>query len=137
MVFYCERLGISGITHAQLPGESHSDHCYDHCPDPCGSKDQAKHPFKYVTSSTQYMIEQFKDLKIKPHEIKVKLFGGANMLKAIHSIKTIGQQNIEIAHDVIHQNHLRLIAEDTGGNKGRTLYLFSHSGEVRIFTHKN
>ncbi|MBU0971145.1 MAG: chemotaxis protein CheD [Proteobacteria bacterium] len=137
MIFYCDRLGISGITHAQLPGKSNTDRCYDHCPAPCGSKDQSQEAFKYVTSSTQYMLNQFKAKKIMPHEIEIKLFGGANVLKAIHSLKTVGEKNITASLDIIEQYRLRLTAEDTGGNRGRTLYLFSHSGEVRVFTHKN
>lgn len=137
MVFYCDRLGISGITHAQLPEEFDTRHCRDHCPGPCGSKEKLKKSLKYVTSSTRYMLDQFQAMKIMPHEIEIKLFGGANVIKVIHSIETVGEKNIAAAHNLIKQYQLRLTAEDTGGNKGRTLYLFSHSGEVRIFTHKN
>ncbi len=136
MVFYCDRLGISGITHAQLPGEFSNSLCYEHCPTLCGLN-RSKDAFKYVTSSTGYMLKQFKAMNIMPHEIEIKLFGGANVLKTIHTIKTVGEKNIIVAHDIIEQCQLRLTAEDTGGNKGRTLYLFSHSGEVRVFTHKN
>ncbi len=139
MVFYCDRLGISGISHAQLPGTSDNTHGHAHCyPAIYGSTDPGKDTFKYVTSSTQYMLNQFKSMKITPHEIEIKLFGGANVLQvSSHRTKTVGEKNIEVAHDIILRNQLRLTAEDTGGNTGRTLYLFSHSGEVRIFTHKN
>ena len=82
------------------------------------------------------MLEQFKSMKIVPREIEVKLFGGANVLHSINRMKTVGEKNIEIAHRMIHQYQLKLSAEDTGGNYGRTLYLLSQSGEVRIFTHK-
>lgn len=82
------------------------------------------------------MLDLFKSMKIMPHEIEVKLFGGANVLQSINRLKTVGEKNIEMAHKVIQQYQLKVAAEDTGGNYGRTLYLFSQTGEVRIFTHK-
>jgi chemotaxis receptor (MCP) glutamine deamidase CheD len=43
---------------------------------------QSDDRFKYVDYSLKYMIEHFRSAGIDPSEIKVKLFGGADMFPA-------------------------------------------------------
>jgi chemotaxis protein CheD len=79
------------------------------------------------------MVERFHALGIKKGETEVKIFGGADVLEC-HSENgtSVGQQNIEIALEIIGEAGLRLIVSDVGGKVGRKLRFYTHTGEVLL-----
>ncbi len=101
----------------------------------CNAKTLEENMFKYVTCSTQYMLEQFFSFGIKTSEINVKIFGGASVMSTIANKKTIGWQNIETAYEMINKFKLKLINEDTGGKKGRTIYLYTETNDIFVRKH--
>ena len=126
---------VSAISHAQLPMDKENVPCTRQCPSRCYKAADKKQIYKYVSSSSEYILEQFKVRGIRLRETEVKLFGGASVIKTTRSEKKVGKKNIEAAYEIINKYRLKLVAEDTGGNKGRTLFLKSDTGEVGVYTH--
>jgi chemotaxis protein CheD len=81
------------------------------------------------------MVEWFDRLGVRRRDIEVKLFGGANLQKTTAdcaNVATVGRSNIDTAINTIESEKLRLMASDVGGNEGRKLYFYSHTGDVLV-----
>lgn len=89
---------------------------------------------KFVTTATQLMLDEMLSLGCKKENIVAKLFGGATMFSGLQASdkETIGQRNIRVAKTTLEALAIPLIAEDTGGNFGRTLVFDLESGQVLV-----
>jgi chemotaxis protein CheD len=79
------------------------------------------------------MFEKYKTYGVEPHEIEVKLFGGAEMTTSGRNNLTtisVGTQNIQTAISKIKSKGLKLLASHVGGVSGRRLLFYTHTGEV-------
>ena len=88
--------------------------------------------FKFVDSSIHYMLDQLEAHKINRQKLIAKVFGGADVLRAATNVrlKSVGQQNIEAALAVLNGYRLRVAAQDVGGDRGRKLIFYPHTGQV-------
>lgn len=68
--------------------------------------------------------------------ISAKLAGGAQMFtfSGASDMMRIGQRNVEATKQVLQSLHIPVISEDTGGNHGRTIELYSDDGRLMIKT---
>lgn len=140
IIFYNPRRQLGAIAHAQLAEKclyegNCSQKCSDYCPGPCYHETLNSNPYKYVSCSIRSMRELFVQQGILAYEIDVQLFGGASILPLTHPVKSVGQQNIEVAHKMLERYHLRVTEEDVGGNSGRTLYFYSDTGKAFLKPH--
>ena len=135
VVMHNKRTKVSAISHAQLPGKKECSQCSSHCPVRCLKDSDDDNSFKYVISSTKYMLNKLENMGIERNEIDIKLFGGSNVMKALTRDKTVGESNIEQAHQTLKNLNLKIKGEDTGGDTGRTIYLVSNTGEVYARKH--
>jgi len=114
------RFNSGSICHAVLPECRNEISPYNH-----------NEMFKYVDSAIEMMLEKFIFHGLKPVEIEVKLFGGANMFQTkSNSHMTVGEQNIQSAINTISEKGLKIMATDVGGTKGRKIYFYPHTGEI-------
>jgi chemotaxis protein CheD len=92
-------------------------------------------PYRYVDSSVAAMLRMFARYGIAKSDIEVKIFGGAETLplyeKSSHTV-TVGKQNILRAHQIIEKEHLKLLASDVGGTRGRKLLFYTQTGEIYL-----
>jgi len=130
-VLYSKRRRLAALSHAQLPMEKTHHCCVDNCPVKCNAATE-DNPLKYVAGSTETLIDTIQSLGVAPHELDVKIFGGADVLKVAYPTKSIGKQNIEMAHILIDKYKLKLVAEDTGGKQGRKIVLNAGIGDVWV-----
>jgi chemotaxis protein CheD len=64
-----------------------------------------------------------------------KIFGGACVLDVWgEKTRTLGRANVEAAHETLHELGIRVIAEDTGGVRGRRVFFEPHTGETMVRT---
>jgi len=91
---------------------------------------------KFADIAIQNMYDDLLKMGAVKENLIVKLVGGAHMFKTldkkIHS--GIGESNLEAVRKKLHDLELRIVAEDTGGNVGRTAYLDLKSGNVYVKT---
>ncbi len=62
-------------------------------------------------------------------KLQAKLFGGASM---ISGLSNIGERNVAFAHQFLKDEGFPIIAEDTGGRRGRRLRYWPASGRVQM-----
>jgi chemotaxis protein CheD len=123
VTIFNKRLKVGGICHAMLPGNSYT----------------AEHNvleysiFRYVDKSILYMLNRFETIGVRRDEMEVKLLGGADVLDRINErAASIGQKNIEIALEIIRNEGLRVIISDVGGNMGRKVHFYTHTGKLLL-----
>jgi chemotaxis protein CheD len=70
------------------------------------------------------------------NRIQAKLVGGAQMFTGVDKkqLFNIGERNVEVSRKILEELSIRIVSEDVGGNKGRTMYLNLATGEVLIKT---
>lgn len=91
-------------------------------------------PYKFADLAIPIIVEKMIEQGCVKKNIVAKIAGGASMFKfsekVIHS--DVGVRNIEAVKVAIKKEGLPIIAEDIGGNKGRTMFVESEDGSVLI-----
>jgi len=119
VIFYDPVLKIGGVIHALLPK----------APANCDSDE------KYVDTGTRKLVKELMAKGAIKERLVAKLVGGAQMFSNLSlSISDIGKHNVVEAKKTLKELGIRLIAEDTEGNRGRSAYLSTESGRVTIET---
>jgi len=122
ITFYDPFKKIGAMAHAMLPDINHSK--------------IKSNPARFVNSSIEKILEEFKKQGCVKRHLEVKLFGGARMFSFIaqDSVLNVGERNITMAKEVLSNLGMSIIAEDVGGNFGRTIELNLDTGKVHIKT---
>lgn len=68
--------------------------------------------------------------------IQAKLAGGAHMFSSAmdSDVMKVGLRNVEMCHRMLSQNSILILAEDVGGNVGRTINFNCETGALNIKT---
>ncbi len=120
MVLYDPFARVGGMAHAMLPRSR-----------PGRDENRAK----YVDTSLEEMLQQMLSQGCEKENIIAKLAGGAQMFPdSERELLVIGAKNIESARSCLQENGIPLVAEDVGGNWGRTLELDCCDGTLYIKT---
>jgi chemotaxis protein CheD len=110
---------LGGVAHAMLPG-------YDEGKDKVNAS-------KYADSATFLMVDEMVDMGATRSNLKAKIAGGAQMFSfSCNDTLNIGQRNAESARAALRKERIPLLAEEVGGNKGRTIFFTPKDGVVRI-----
>ncbi len=121
------RRRIGAICHGLLPScrDSDASLCTRNC----------TVGFKFMDCVIQRMLEQFKAFGMKAGEMEIKVFGGADMFGVPgtngHRM-TIGRQNISVTRRILEEARLSVLAEDVGGERGRKIFFYTHTGEILL-----
>lgn len=114
VTLYSPSAGAGAICHALLP---------------YGSIEEG---FRYVDSTVQCIFDKLCRITGLSGGFEAKLFGGADVLSEVtkENGSSIGQQNIQAADMILKKLGLSLTASDTGGQSGRKIFFYTHTGEV-------
>jgi len=93
-------------------------------------------PAKFADTGIVLLLEEVYKLGASKNRLVSKLAGGAQMFSFgnKNDIMKIGERNIIAAKEVLEEFKIPIIAEDTGGNFGRTIELYSDSGILLVRT---
>ena len=92
---------------------------------------------KFADVALPELLENLKKKGARPSQLVIKLVGGAHMAPAAAPsmpLMRIGERNIEAVKAQLKKLGLKAIAEDLGGNNGRTVRLDVESGRVTVVT---
>lgn len=91
---------------------------------------------KFADTAIPDMLARLQGLGGRRERLVVKVAGGAQMFSfgKTDDRFAIGRRNAEAVRQALDQAGLRVHAEDTGGNHGRTMILDVSSGKVTIRT---
>lgn len=111
---------VAGLSHIMLPDSRLSA--------------KAEHAPKFADTAIPMLIKQMVLQGASQARIKAKIAGGAQMFAALSNsaIANIGHRNVLAVKTILMVNRISIIAEDTGKDYGRTLYLDASDGSMKI-----
>jgi chemotaxis protein CheD len=120
IVLYDPSAHVGGLAHVLLPHESMS-------------RDKSN-PAKFPTTAVPLVISEMQRLGARGDRLRAKIVGGASMFG--HLIPSgginIGERNVAAVREVLAASKVPIVAEDTGNDYGRSVYLFVRDGRVEV-----
>lgn len=91
---------------------------------------------KYADVAILVLFEKMEKSGANKLNIKVKIAGGAKMIKSfeINDTFDMGNRNLESVIKVLAEHKIRILASDTGGTQGRSVWMFAETGQVLVRT---
>jgi len=112
---------VAGMAHIMLPSSQTSR----------GSSNRAK----FADTAVDALIEQMESMGASKRRMTAKIAGGAQMFNTGNSdIMKIGERNARAVVGALNEKNIKILAQDTGGNYGRTIIFDSESGDLLIRT---
>lgn len=90
---------------------------------------------KYADTAIPELIYRMESLGANVRCMEAKITGGAQMFAlsmAASDMMRIGPRNVETSKAILAQYHISIIAEDTGGNYGRTIEIDGETGTLTV-----
>ncbi len=118
-LFDAERC-LGGLAHTLLPSAHRSGDVH--------------RPAKFVDAAIEAMAAELVARGAARQRLAAKIFGGANMFEPLLGAadNAVGARNIRSARETLVALAIPLLAEDVGGNFGRTVEFDLASGRVRV-----
>jgi chemotaxis protein CheD len=88
-----------------------------------------------VDFSIRHQARQFDEMGACRRDLEVKLFGGADVLRAAGTPRgkpTVGAQNCKVAEEALAEEGFTVSASDVGGIRGRRIHFHTGTGEVLL-----
>lgn len=85
---------------------------------------------KYGNIAIERLINEMESIGSRRADIIAKVFGGGRMLKEQSNFFDIGRRNVDLAFQMLRQERITIVANSTGGTKGRKIYFNTQTGEV-------
>lgn len=107
-----------------------------HCTLPHYGKAGGDSIFAFVDTAMEYMVDTLKIKSVPAGRVKVKVFGGADVVGRKQTMasgrQTVGKMNIAAAKEALARYGLTAEAWKVGGKRGYKLFARSDSGQVRM-----
>ena len=117
IALYDPLVRVGGLAHVMLPRSSN------------GTKRSAK----YADHAVEMMLEAMERVGVERRRVVAKMAGGAQIFKHMTmDVLRIGDRNVEAIKSVLNEFGVRLVAQDVGGNQGRTVYFFTEDGRMLV-----
>lgn len=85
---------------------------------------------KYADTGIPALIKEIKKtFSVEPTQLVAKLFGGAKVLKTVE--RNIGEENAAASRELLRQEGIRVVAAQTGGDKGYKVAMDLATGKVK------
>lgn len=121
IVLYDEKTKLCGLIHIMLPDSSKI-------------KNNANRA-KFADTGIEDMIKLMEEKGTDVRNIIAKIAGGAQMFSygsGNSDIMRVGDKNVEAVKSILEKNKIKLVAEDTGLNYGRTIIFNPSNGNLII-----
>ena len=116
-------LKLAGLSHIMLPSVKEFS-------DPKAVAQTAK----YADTAIEQLMKKMIAMGAGKIRVRAKIAGGAQMFAPVNNtnLAGIGERNVQAVKKELARLSIPIVAEDTGKNYGRTLYLSSADGIMRI-----
>lgn len=97
-------------------------------------KSKTMSPHKYADSAIPILADKLVEFGARKERLTAKVVGGATMFNIRDNsiMGEIGKNNISKVKEVLSEMKINIIAEDVGGDYGRTIDFYLETGEVKI-----
>jgi chemotaxis protein CheD len=97
------------------------------------SKESNTRDLRYADVAIPELIRRMKKLGASEDTLKVRIAGGANVVKAFaEERQDIGLRNIQAARKILGDMNIAIISQDVGGIHSRTVRFFVRNGKMVI-----
>ncbi|MGQ9855467.1 MAG: chemoreceptor glutamine deamidase/glutamate methylesterase CheD [Fervidobacterium sp.] len=86
-------------------------------------------PGKFADTGVNLVIEEMVKMGASRGRLEAKIAGGASMFQ---SAMDIGARNTQAVKSALQRNGVKILAEDTGGNKARSIEYDIESGKLLV-----
>ena len=119
-VLYDQKTKICGMVHVMLP-DSTAIKINDNLA-------------KFADTGVKKLLEELAKMGVSKASLQAKIAGGAQMFafSTQNDLLRVGQRNAEAVKKALKENGIRLVAEDTGANYGRTIEFYPETSELYI-----
>lgn len=120
IVLYDSTVKVAGMVHVMLPDSTKIRN--------------NENTAKFADTGVDALIKKLVNLGAKPNRLIAKIAGGAQMFafNSSNDMLRIGERNIEATKIKLNSLGIRITAEDTGQNYGRTIEFYTETGELYI-----
>ncbi len=105
-----------------------------HCMLPLSKIDPAKaasNPCMFTDTGVPALMTALLQMGAQKQRLVARVAGAARLLDDQNTFK-IGERNYIVLRKILWKNNVLIAAEDTGGNKARTLYLYLDTGRTMV-----
>lgn len=119
---YDKRTHVIGMAHIMLPDSTKIRN--------------NSNKFKFADTALEILLSEMKAQGVNPRNIQAKIAGGAKMFKfkSTSSSMNVGERNAKAVRQLLHKYKIKIIADDCGGNYGRTITFDSKDGALTVKT---
>lgn len=89
-------------------------------------------PLRFVDRAIDAMLGSMIALGCKKEDIVAKLCGGADIFPEVPKVSELGKKNIDAAKKKLGDEGIPVVAEDVGGNSGRSVCFDTENGEITV-----
>jgi chemotaxis protein CheD len=112
---------IGGLAHVMLPSGDDRD-------------DSERKPGKFADTAIRTMLRRIVEMGGDYTTVEAKIAGGSDMFQFDSFEDGVGKRNVEAAREELDKLGVPLVAEDVGGERGRTVEFDAESGTLSIQT---
>ena len=111
---------VGGLAHVLLPSEAMS-------------KDRSN-PAKFPSTAVPLLVSEMTKLGARRERMQAKIAGGASIFGNLMPANgvNIGERNVIAAREVLARLEVPIVAEDTGSDYGRTVFLHLEDGRLEV-----
>lgn len=123
VILYDETKQVAGLIHIMLPDSSLG-------------RVETLNVAKFADTGIKALVDLLRLEGVQPFKLKAKIAGGAQMFKfsSDKDSMRIGPRNVDAVKAELRKNGIPLVAEDTGGNSGRTIEFNPVTSKLNIRT---
>lgn len=120
LTLYDPNLKVGGLLHIMLPDSKRFN--------------KVDKPAKFADTGVPLMFKELCRKGAKASRLQAKIAGGAQMFSGRDKnfSMNIGEQNVNAVKQALKKLGIKLLADETGGNHGRTMILDLNTGAVTI-----
>ncbi len=102
-------------------------------PEPALSRDQAN-ASKFATTAVPALVKEMARMGARPGRLRARLVGGAAMFQGlmVPGSLNMGARNIIASRQALEQAGIPLVAEDVGGDYGRSVRFYVGAGKTTV-----
>ncbi|MDV2580624.1 chemotaxis protein CheD [Alkalibacillus haloalkaliphilus] len=123
LILYDNFSNIAGLLHVMLP-------------DSTMARNQSFKEGKFADTGIKALIEMLERKGVRRTNLKAKMAGGAQMfnVNSNNEMMKIGSRNIEAVKKQLEEYRIPIVAEDVGGNRGRTIEFIIDQSTLKVRT---
>jgi len=95
-------------------------------------KKEEVNPHRFADLAIDALIKDMKEKGCKKTFLSAKIFGGASMFPGVMTLSNIGEDNVIAVKQKLKKLNIKIVAEDTGGSKGRSIWFDTTDGSVVV-----